>query len=181
MARVARIAPLDLENGFHAYDRVLRENLALRKVHGPLDGDADRPPTGAPPGVLVAQNARMREALERRGVPIPRVHEGSVQPTSLLASPRWHIPADDPEVCSSCGARSRERVCGCGRILRGGPAPRPGWWYRHFGSAATGRSTMPDPWAPFRPAVRWDVAIAWLAGVPIVLVCLFWLLQPAFR
>lgn len=181
MPGTGRIAPMDLESDFHNYDRVLRQNLALRAVHGPLDTDAGRPPTGVPATRLADENARMRAALERRGAPIPRAPEGAVQPTSLLVRPRWHIPADDPKVCPSCGDRARGRVCGCGQILQGGPAPRPRWWSRVGAGGEHGRTTLPDPTTPYRPRRRWDYALAWVAGTAAVVMLAIWFLQPVFR
>jgi hypothetical protein len=160
MGDTGRISPPDLGNGFHEYDRVLRLNLALRRVHGPLDSDAARPATGIAFAALQDENQRMRAALEQRGGDVPRVTEGAVQPSTLVEHPRRQIPVDDPGVCPLCGDVRQRSVCRCGyswkkRLRKGGAAP--------------GR----DP--------RWDRTVAWFFGSLGALVGLFWLLQPFFR
>ncbi len=159
MGDTGHIIPPNLEGSFHEFDRVLRQNLALRRVHGPLDGDADRPPTGVTLARLQEENQRMRAALERRGIEPPRVTEGAVQPATLVAHPRRHVPVADPKVCPQCGDVRRGRVCRCGyswakRLPRGGAG----------GKVPT-----------------WDASLAWLGGAVVVLAGLLWALQPLFR
>ena len=160
MGDTGRISPPDLGNGFHEYDRVLRLNLALRRVHGPLDSDATRPATGVALAALQDENQRLRAALEQRGVEVPRVTEGAVQPSTLVEHPRRQIPVDDPEVCPQCGDVRKESFCRCGyswkkRLRKGGAAP--------------GRDPL------------WDKAVTWVFGGIAVLVGLLWLLQPFLR
>jgi hypothetical protein len=160
MGATGHIVPPELGNSFHEYDRVLRQNLALRRVHGPLDGDAGRPPTGAPLTVLREENERMRVALEKRSLEAPRVSEGAVQPTTMLDRPRRHIPVPDAKVCPQCGELRAKSVCRCGYSW----APR----LRRGGIRTGGFPT-------------WDSALGWLAGGLGMLVVLFWLLQPILR
>jgi len=181
MPGVARIVPPDLESPFHAYDRALRQNLALRRARESSGLSAASAPSGAPLAAVTEENARMRAAIEKAGLPVPRVSEGAVQPTALIDPPRWHIPADDPKVCPTCGERSAGRVCRCGHILADGPAPTPGWWYRHVAGGVRARTTLPDPRSPFRPEVRWDRLLAWTLGIPAFLVGILWFLQPALQ
>ena len=165
MGETGHLIPPNLESSVHEYDRQQRLNLALRRVHGPLPGDEGRPPTGASLAQLIEENQKLRAALERRGVEVPRVSEGAVQPTTLLAEPRRHIPVSDPKICPLCGAvrKGERRVCRCGytwmRGLRRGGARR----------------------RPSDPGPRWDYWLAWGLGSIGALVALLWLLQPLFR
>lgn len=170
----ARIAPPDMESRFHSYDRALGENLALRAVHGRLESDDGRAPTGAPLGVLVDENARMRAALERRGVPLPRAPAGAVQPTELLEPPRRHVPSTDPAACPACGTPGSGGVCRCGYIRGGGPAPRPSRLRRRLALAGIGRTTLPEPHAPFRPKIGWDYVLAWVIGIKGIALLTLW-------
>jgi len=159
MGDTGHIIPPNLESSFHEFDRVLRQNLALRRVHGPLDADADRPPTGVTLARLQEENQRMRAALERRGIEPPRVTEGAVQPATLVSHPRRHIPVEDPKVCPQCGDVRRSRVCRCGyawsnRLRRGGAGG---------------------------PPRKLDADLAWTLGALLVLAGLLWALQPLFR
>jgi hypothetical protein len=166
----------NLESEFHAYDRLLRENLALRRLHGPLDGDEARPPTGLPRAALAEENARLREALARRGVRPPSVAEGPVQPTEALAEPRRHVPVGDPTACPVCGEPATSRVCRCGFVRPKRSARRP---YAEPPPLPVPRPSLPPP-VPQRP-LRWDLVLAWLVGVPVVLAGALWLLQPILR
>jgi hypothetical protein len=165
MGDMGHLIPPNLENSFHEYDRQLRLNLALRRAHGPLPGDEGRSPTGASLAQLTEENQKLRAALERRGLEVPRVTEGAVQPTTLLAEPRRHIPGTDPKICPLCGLlrKKEQRVCRCGyswvRGLRRGGARR--------------RLAHEDP--------RWDFWLAWGLGSVAALAGLLWLLQPFFR
>lgn len=164
MGETGHLIPPNLESSFHEYDRQLRLNLALRRVHGPLPGDEARPPTGLPLAQLVEENQKLRAALERRGVTVPKVSEGAVQPTTLLPVPRRHIPVSDPKVCPLCGAlwKGWQSVCRCGYAWMGG--------LRRGGAR---RFSESEP--------RWDVGLAWAVGSLAVLTGLLWLLQPLFR
>jgi len=159
MGDSGHIIPPNLESSFHEFDRVLRQNLSLRRVHGPLEGDADRSPTGVTLARLHEENQRMRAALERRGIEPPRVTEGAVQPATLVAHPRRHVPVDDPKVCPQCGDLHRGRVCRCGYA-----------WSKGLRRGGTG-GRVPI----------WDANFAWAAGTALVLAGLFWALQPFFR
>ena len=46
MGDMGYIVESDRETAFRMYDRALRINRALRAVHGPLEGDEGRSPTG---------------------------------------------------------------------------------------------------------------------------------------
>lgn len=165
MGDMGHLIPPNLEGSFHEYDRQLRLNLALRRVHGPLPEDAGRAPTGLPLAQLLEENQKLRAALERRGLEAPKVTEGAVQPTTLLADPRRHIPVIDAKVCPLCGAlrRKQQRVCRCGygwaRGLRRGGA----------------RRRLPDA------GRGWDYWLTWGLGSVAALAGLLWLLQPFFR
>ena len=160
MSDTGHIVPPDLGSSFHEYDRVLRQNLALRRVHGPLEGEGDRPATGLSLAALQEENQRMRAALEKRGIEPPRVTEGVVQPATLVAHGRRHVPVDDPKICPQCGDWKIGHTCRCGygwaRGLRRGGEKR--------------RARLP-----------WDSRMAWGGGTIAVLLGLLWLLQPLFR
>ena len=159
MAHTGHIIPPNLEGSFHEFDRVLRQNLALRRVHGPLEGDADRPPTGVTLARLQDENQRMRATLERRGIEPPRVTEGAVQPATLIVHPRRHVPVGDPKVCPLCGDLRRGGVCRCGYS-----------WSKRLRRAGGGETTP-----------HWDFSFAWTAGALLALAGLLWALQPLFR
>jgi hypothetical protein len=163
MGDMGHLVPPNLENSFHEYDRHLRLNLALRRAHGPLPGDEGRPPTGATAAQLADENQKLRAALERRGLEVPKVREGAVQPTTLLAEPRRHIPVFDPKVCPQCGALRKGRVCRCGYT----------WMLGLRRGGARSRLARHPP--------RWDAGLAWGLGSIAALAGLLWLLQPFFR
>ncbi|MBI5488575.1 MAG: hypothetical protein HY905_14675 [Deltaproteobacteria bacterium] len=161
MGDAGHIVPPELGSSFHEYDRVLRQNLALRRVHGPLPGEADRPPTGLTLAVLQEENQRLRTSLEKRGLEPPHVTEGAVQPTTMIPHARRHVAVDDPKICPQCGDhRKKSATCRCGYSWAGG--------LRRGGGSPRGR--MP-----------WDAWLAWGTGAIAVLVGLFWLLQPLIR
>ena len=163
MGDMGHLIPPNLEGSFHEYDRQLRLNLVLRRVHGPLPGDEGRPPTGVTAAQLAEENQRLRAALERRGFEVPKVSEGAVQPTTLLAEPRRHIPVSDPKVCPLCGALRKGNVCRCGYA-----------WLRGLRRGGV-RRRLPAG------GPRWDYWLAWGFGSVAALAGLLWLLQPFFR
>ncbi|MBI5501043.1 MAG: hypothetical protein HY907_12430 [Deltaproteobacteria bacterium] len=160
MPDAGHIVPPELGSSFHEYDRVLRQNLALRRVHGPLPGEADRPATGLTLAALQEENQRLRAGLEKRGLELPHVTEGAVQPTTMTPHARRHVPIDDPQVCPQCGDRKRGSDCRCGYSWARG--------LRRGGGSPPGR-------------LPWDAWLAWGVGTVVVLKCAFWLLQPLFR
>jgi hypothetical protein len=160
MGDSGHIVPPELGTSFHEYDRVLRQNLALRRVHGPLPGGSERPPTGLTLAQLQEENQRLRAGLERRGIEPPRVMEGAVQPTTLVEHARRHIPVADDKICPQCGERRVRWVCRCGYS-----------WARGLRRGGDRGGV----------AVAWDRIVAWSLGPLAVLLGLFWLLQPLFR
>ncbi len=163
MGDMGQLIPPKLESSFHDYDRQLRLNLALRRAHGPLPGDEGRAPTGVPQAQLAEENQKLRASLQRRGLEVPKVSEGAVQPTTLLAEPRRHVPVFDPKVCPLCGALRKGQVCRCGHT-----------WMRGLRRGGA-RRRLPDG------GPRWDYWLAWGFGSVAALAGLFWLLQPFFR
>jgi hypothetical protein len=156
--------PPNTESEFHRFDRLERENRALRALHGPLDTDAGRPPTGVPARRLREENDRIRAALAKRGVSLPEVPAGSVQPTDRLPDARRHLLDEEAAAaaCIQCGRPRSPRVCACGYVFS--PAGR---------APVRMIEDPPDP--------SWDRFLAGLAVVPAVLAGLLWLLQPLFR